>query len=149
MNQPDILGESATQYPLSSRQRDASGLARAPKHVIPLVLRIKGELDVDALKGALDDVVERQEALRTQVTYDETDGNIGFQEVLPPLPVPLAMRDIAVPAGRSRDEVAVDLLIRPERRVDAVLRQAVGARHPLPVRRSRRGAHPAAAPPLL
>jgi len=112
MNPSETLGESGTRYPLSSRQRDASGLARAPKHVIPLVLRIKGEMDVEALKGALDDVVERQESLRTQVTYDEVDGNIGFQEVLPPLPVPLAVREIEVPAGRSRDEVAIDLLVK-------------------------------------
>lgn len=112
MDQSEILGESAAQYPLSSRQRDASGLARAPKHVIPLVLRIKGELHVDSLKGALEDVVERQESLRTRVSYSETDGNIGFQEVLPPLPVPLTVRDIAVAPGRSRDDMAIDLLTK-------------------------------------
>ncbi|WP_255472339.1 condensation domain-containing protein, partial [Micromonospora sp. MP36] len=110
MDQSEILVESATQYPLSSRQQDPSGLARAPKHVIALALRIKGELRIDALKGALDDVVERQESLRTRVHYDETDGNIGFQEVLPPLPVPLTVRDIAVAPGESRDELAIDLL---------------------------------------
>jgi len=112
LDQSEILGESVTQYPLSSRQRDRSGLARAPKHVIPLVLRIKGELCIDALKGALDDVVERQESLRTQVHYSETDGNIGFQEVLPPLSVPLTVHDIAAPPGRARDELAIDLLIQ-------------------------------------
>lgn len=112
MDQSEILGESATQYPLSSRQRDPSGLARAPKHVIALALRIKGELRTDSLKGALDDVVERQESLRTRVTYSETDGNIGFQEVLAPLPVPLTVRDIAVTPGPARDELAIDLLTK-------------------------------------
>lgn len=110
MDQSEILLESAAQYPLSSRQRDPGGLARAPKHVIAMVFRIKGELRVDSLKGALDDVVERQESLRTRVHYSETDGNAGYQEVLPPLPVPLAVHDIAVLPGQSRDEVAVDLL---------------------------------------
>jgi condensation enzyme len=110
LDHSEITGESATQYPLSSRQRDRSGLARAPKHVIPLVLRIKGELHIDSLKGALDDAVERHESLRTQVTYSETDGNIGFQEVLPPLPVPLTVHDIAMAPGPSRDELAIDLL---------------------------------------
>ncbi|HJP77552.1 MAG TPA: condensation domain-containing protein [Pseudonocardiaceae bacterium] len=97
-------------YPLSSRQMDPDGLARAPRHVAGLALRIKGELRIDALKGALDDVVERQEALRTRLNYDETDGTLGYQEVLPPLPVPLAVHDIPVPPGQSRDEIAVELL---------------------------------------
>jgi hypothetical protein len=110
MNQSEILGEPANQYPLSSRQRDPSGVARKPKHVIPLALRIKGELHVDSLKCALDDVVERQESLRTRLSYSATDGNSGFQEVLPPLSVPLTVRDIVVTPGRSRDEMAIDLL---------------------------------------
>jgi condensation enzyme len=97
-------------YPLSSRQKDPDGLARTSRHVTVLALRIKGELRVDALKGALDDVVERQEALRTRLDYDELDGTVGFQEVLPPLPVPLAVHDIPVTPGRSRDEAAADLL---------------------------------------
>lgn len=97
-------------YPLSSRQKDPFGLARSPRHVVALALRIKGELRIDALKGALDEVVERQEALRTRVNYDEADGTRGFLEVLPPLPVPLAVNDIPETPGRSRDEVALDLL---------------------------------------
>src|SRR3712207_7466069 len=56
-----ILGESAARYPLSYRQRDPTGLARSPHNVIPLVLRIKGELCIESLQGALDDVVERSE----------------------------------------------------------------------------------------
>lgn len=96
------------QYPLSSRQLDPDGLGRSPRHIVALALRIKGELRVDALEGALDEVVERQEALRTRLDYDESDGTAGCQVVLPPMPVPLVLRD--VPAGRSRDEVAVELL---------------------------------------
>ena len=112
MDQSKILGESATRYPLSSRQRDPAGVGRGPKHVIALALRIKGELHTDSLKGALDDVVERHESLRTRVHYNETDGNLGFQEVLPPLPVPLTVHDIAATPGRSRDEVAIDLVTK-------------------------------------
>jgi condensation enzyme len=97
-------------YPLSSRQKDPIGLARSPRHVVALALRIKGELRVDALRGALDEVVERQEALRTRLNYDETDGTRGFLEVLPPLPVPLAVHDIPETPGRSRDDIALDLL---------------------------------------
>src|SRR3712207_5121419 len=107
-----ILGESAARYPLSYRQRDPTGLARSPHNVIPLVLRIKGELCIESLQGALDDVVERHEALRTRVHYSETDGNIGYQEVLPPLPVPLTMRDVEVPSAAARAEFAIDLLAK-------------------------------------
>ncbi|MCW2929863.1 MAG: hypothetical protein JWM19_825 [Actinomycetia bacterium] len=110
MDQSEILGESAIQYPLSSRQRDPDGLARGAKGICAVALRIKGELRVDSLKGALDDVVERHESLRTRLHYSETDGNVGFQEVLPPLPVPLTVRDIVVAPGRSRDEMAIDLI---------------------------------------
>lgn len=110
MSQSTIPVESAGQYPLASRQRDPSGLARTPEHVVALTLRLKGELRIECLEGALGDVVERHEVLRTRLTYSETDGSVGFQEVLPPLPVPLAVHDIPVIPGRSRDEVAVDLL---------------------------------------
>lgn len=110
MSQSQVLGETVGRYPLSSRQRDPHHAGRVPEHVVALTFRITGELHVDALKGALDEVVARHESLRTRVTYDEADGNLGFQEVLPPLPVPLAVHDAPVIPGRSRDEVAVDLL---------------------------------------
>ncbi|HST48824.1 condensation domain-containing protein [Jatrophihabitans sp.] len=112
MASSEILGESTARYPLSYRQRDPTGLARSPHNVIPLVLRIKGELSLQSLEGALEDVVERQEALRTRMHYSETDGNLGYQEVLPPLPVPITVHDVAVPSAAARDEFAVDLLTR-------------------------------------
>ncbi|WP_331742019.1 condensation domain-containing protein (plasmid) [Streptomyces sp. NBC_00726] len=96
-------------YPLSSRQRDPMGLQRSPKHVCAHVLRIKGELDLDALRGALDDVVARQDSLRSRVHYDES-GMTGSLEVLPPMPVPLTVHDIPETPGRSRDEITAELL---------------------------------------
>lgn len=109
MSQPKILAESAGQYPLTYRQRDPDGVARGPEDVVALTLRITGALRTECLKGALDDAVKRHEALRTRVHYSETDGNLGFQEVLPPLPVPLTVHDIPATPGRSRDEIAVDM----------------------------------------
>jgi hypothetical protein len=104
--------ESASLYPLTSRQKDADHTARSPRHVIKLALRIKGELHIDALKGALDDVVERHESLRTRISYSETDGNLGFQQVLPPLPVPFTVRDLPMIPGQSRDEMAIDVYVK-------------------------------------
>jgi hypothetical protein len=100
---------SIGRYPLTSRQRDPSGAARASNDVLALTLRIKGDVRADCLRGALGDVVARHEALRTRIHYDETDGNLGSQEVLPPLPVPLAVHDVPAAPGRARDDVAVEL----------------------------------------
>ncbi|SFW72606.1 condensation domain-containing protein [Amycolatopsis australiensis] len=110
MSPSQVLGETAGRFPLSSRQQDPHHAARVPEHVVALTFRITGELHVDALRGALEDVVARHESLRTRVVYDEADGSLGVQEVLAPLPVPLPVHDLVVPPGRSRDDIAVDLL---------------------------------------
>ncbi|WP_330252184.1 amino acid adenylation domain-containing protein [Nocardia sp. NBC_00565] len=47
---------------------------------IPLVVRLSGRLDIDALRAATRDLIERHEVLRT--IYPEIDGE-GFQVVLP------------------------------------------------------------------
>jgi amino acid adenylation domain-containing protein len=59
---------------------------------IPLALRLTGPLDTWALQAALDDVVERHEALRT--VFAEHDG-VARQMILDPLPVPFAYLDLA------------------------------------------------------
>ncbi|WP_072812843.1 non-ribosomal peptide synthetase [Rhodococcus zopfii] len=72
-------------------------------HNIPLVVRLSGTLDVDALCDAFGDVVARHEVLRT--VYPEADGT-GHQVVLtveqarPQLPI------ADVPAGRLDEELA-------------------------------------------
>lgn len=112
MRQSEILGGPTDRYPLTSRQKDPGRTERAPLHVLRLALRVRGELQFDAVQGALDDVVARHESLRTRITYSETDGSIGFQEVLPPLPVPFTVHDLPVSPGRSREETAIDLYLR-------------------------------------
>lgn len=119
MSQPKIFEEPDNQYPLSSQQKDPDHTERQSQHVIPMALRIKGKLRIDALRGALDDVVERHESLRTRINYSETDGSLGYQEILPPMPVPFTVHDIPPIPGRSRDEMAVDVYVKMhEERLD-------------------------------
>lgn len=112
MRLSEIPDESAQHYPLTSQQKDPNQTERNYRHVVPTAWRIKGELRVDALMGALDDMVERHEALRTLVHYDEADGRLGYQEILPPAPVPFTVHEIPTEPGPSRDEIAVDLYVK-------------------------------------
>ncbi|TCJ94307.1 non-ribosomal peptide synthetase [Nocardia alba] len=59
---------------------------------LPLALRFDGDLDIAALRAALDDVVARHESLRS--TFPEHEG-LPYQVVHPAAPVPLPVREIA------------------------------------------------------
>jgi amino acid adenylation domain-containing protein/non-ribosomal peptide synthase protein (TIGR01720 family) len=70
-------------------------------------LRLSGDLDVAALRTALDRLVERHEALRT--VFDDVDGR-GVQTIRPPEPLPLRVIDLT---DRDNPESAMrDLLGR-------------------------------------
>ncbi|WP_442875529.1 non-ribosomal peptide synthase/polyketide synthase [Amycolatopsis sp. NBC_00348] len=58
---------------------------------VPLIMRLDGDLDVDALRAALSDVVERHEALRTR--FPQHDG-VPYQDILPPSAVDLPVREV-------------------------------------------------------
>ncbi|HEX8244079.1 MAG TPA: condensation domain-containing protein, partial [Longimicrobium sp.] len=66
-------------------------------------LRVRGPLDVPALRRALETVVARHEALRT--TFAERDG-VPVQVIHPPAPFPLPLIDLS---GLSHDEREVEL----------------------------------------
>ena len=74
------------QIPLSFSQRRLWFLYRmdgpSPTYNIPIVVRMSGELDQNALKGAINDVVKRHETLRT--IFPENMG-ISHQSVLDPV----------------------------------------------------------------
>ncbi|MEU2080046.1 amino acid adenylation domain-containing protein, partial [Streptomyces sp. NPDC013489] len=65
---------------------------------IPIALRLKGDVDLDALRAALMDVVGRHESLRTVIAVDGT--GVPFQRVL------------------AADEPVLDLAVRPVRPED-------------------------------
>ncbi|MEV1179173.1 amino acid adenylation domain-containing protein, partial [Nonomuraea sp. NPDC049784] len=75
---------------------------------IPVALRLTGELDVNALRAALDAVVERHEVLRTRlVTVD----GVARQVIDPPTGSGLQIVDLGDepdPAGRARAIVAAE-----------------------------------------
>jgi amino acid adenylation domain-containing protein len=90
----------------------------------PAATRLEGPLDVEALRRALDFVVERNEILRTR--YEAVDGQPS-QRVLSSSPMPLPMVDLS---GQPRERVHAELdrLLQQEAerpydlRRDAVLR---------------------------
>jgi amino acid adenylation domain-containing protein len=108
--------------PLSSAQQRLWFLAemeRSAAYNSPLVLRLRGRLDVDALRAAFDDVLDRHEALRT--VYPAVDGR-PRQLVVPvdewPTPfVQLSCAPADYPAARDAQiarlfDLAEDLPVR-------------------------------------
>ncbi|MCF5710646.1 amino acid adenylation domain-containing protein, partial [Pseudomonas syringae] len=84
--QPSVVAVSRDQpLPLSFAQQRLWFLSRlegdSAAYHIPAGLRVRGELDVDALQGALDMLVARHESLRT--TFVQTQGQEVQQRIAP------------------------------------------------------------------
>ncbi|MDN0200181.1 amino acid adenylation domain-containing protein [Streptomyces sp. S.PNR 29] len=88
---PDVLPLSFAQqrmWFLNRLEETVPGAAAA--YNLPLVLRLSGDLDVDALEAALGDVAERHESLRT--VFPDVDGTpyqhiLSGEDARPALPV--------------------------------------------------------------
>src|SRR6476619_683467 len=67
---------SAETFPVSFAQQRIWFLAQLepdnPSYNVPQILRLKGELDVDALEQTINAIIARHESLRT--TFSEIDG---------------------------------------------------------------------------
>ena len=70
------------------------------EYLMPVLLRLPGALDEDALRRALDEVVARHEVLRTRYTGDDAEP---AQLIDPPGPMDLTRADLR-PAGRQGAE---------------------------------------------
>ena len=77
---------------------------------VPFAMRLRGELDVDALTAALTEIVRRHEALRS--TFPERDGRPSLA-VLPPAPFPLPVHDYSETAVRDAAGAPFDLATGP------------------------------------
>ncbi|HJU38912.1 MAG TPA: amino acid adenylation domain-containing protein, partial [Tahibacter sp.] len=110
----DALGADA-QAPIVRADRDAplalsyaqqrlwfvDQLGGSRQYNMPVALRLRGALDVDALQGALDALVARHEVLRT--VYAQVDGE-AVQVIRPAAPVPIAVVDLTDAPTASIDE---------------------------------------------
>ncbi|MEK8107739.1 condensation domain-containing protein [Micromonospora sp. M12] len=83
-----------------------------PRYHIVHGWRIRGEVDVESLQGALDDVVARHEALRTTVVRTPEDRHQAIRPVRSA--VQLILRDLPAVAERDRDAATERLLIEVE-----------------------------------
>jgi condensation enzyme len=108
--------QETKRYPLSFTQewfvtmdKEDDGGPFGRRFLIVSVLRVSGHVDLGVLQGALDDVVERHELLRTLVVRD---ADPPYQMVFPPCQVPLEVRDR--PAVTDREMTVQELLAEAE-----------------------------------
>ncbi|WP_160955282.1 condensation domain-containing protein, partial [Xanthomonas sp. LMG 8993] len=123
-----IPRRDARQAPLSFPQRrlwfidQLEGGSR--QYNIPTAMRLRGQLDVQAMQAALDRIVARHQILRTVYRFQD---DAPVQQVLAPAPIPLAQTDLSalapeVALSRARDlamqeaarpfDLSADLMLR-------------------------------------
>ncbi|MFC0528362.1 amino acid adenylation domain-containing protein [Phytohabitans kaempferiae] len=96
--------------PLSYGQQQMWFLSRLEpdswEYVVPVALRLRGRLDVDALRGAFGGVVARHEILRTRYALA---GKEPVQVIDPPAPFALPVEDLAALPTVERERRAAEL----------------------------------------
>jgi condensation enzyme len=121
MTEPTDQPESAlNRFPLSGTQQwlcgadlgDEAG-AFGRLFTSEMAVRISGQVNVDALRCALDDVVRRHEMLRTIVVRDARPR---YQQVYPPAPATLEVRDLPPVSEKPRDVRVQEIITGAGRR---------------------------------
>ncbi|HJT03156.1 MAG TPA: amino acid adenylation domain-containing protein, partial [Pseudonocardiaceae bacterium] len=108
---PITAAERAGQLPLSFAQQRLWFLDEfAPggaEYVSAFALRLRGDLNLDALSAAVSALVSRHESLRT--TFETVDGR-GVQVIHPPAPLPVTVRDLTALDQAEREVQLRDVL---------------------------------------
>jgi amino acid adenylation domain-containing protein len=129
---PIPVRDRAARTPLSPVQRGlwfAERLAPgSAEYLVPLALRIGGDLDVEALTGALSALVARHEVLRSR--FVEVDGEPA-QVVDPVRPVPLPVTDVTDVEAFVRSQVDTPLDLEHGPVFRAALGRVAGGDHVL------------------
>jgi len=119
LREPTLAGEppgpaAPARIPLSLQQEfldvvdHGDGMGPfGPQYTIVGGWRVRGEVDLPALQGALDDLVARHETLRTRIVLDDGEP---YQRVLPPAPASLTVYDLEAPSPEARDLCAEQFL---------------------------------------
>jgi condensation enzyme len=121
MTEPTDQPESALhRFPLSGTQEWLCGADMGDEagtfgrlFTSEMAVRIPGQVDVEALRCALDDVVRRHEMLRTIVARDARPR---YQQVYPPAPATLEVRDLPPVSEKSRDVRVQEIITSTGRR---------------------------------
>src|SRR5262249_6047590 len=115
---PPPPGDPADRIPLSYTQEFLCGFDKGdaggpfgPRYHATCGWRLLGEIDLDALRQALADVVARHETLRTTLVRGTGEP---WQEVSPPSAPPLVVRDLSGTDAGARDQHAERFLIEIE-----------------------------------
>lgn len=87
-------------------QGDDDGPFGTHYHIVE-AWRVAGKVDVDALRRALRDVVDRHEALRTVIVREDGEK---YQKIYPPSDPKLTVRALPAEPGKSREQQAEDLI---------------------------------------
>lgn len=114
---PILPAAARKRAPASAAQRRMWLIDRLEKSFTPYNMvgayRLTGALDLDALAAAVDDVVSRHEALRTN--FVERDGEL-MQEVREPSPLAWARLDVSALAPDAQMRQLLELLHRENHR---------------------------------
>jgi hypothetical protein len=78
-----------------------------PHYHIVEAWRVSGQVDTDAMRRALHDVVERHEALRTVIVRDDGEK---YQRIYPATTPELSVRDLPAEPGKTREQQAEELI---------------------------------------
>lgn len=110
---PFIVGDRPARIPLSYAQQRLWAMEQLSQgralYNLPSILKLSGQLDVDALERVLAELARRHEVLRTRIRMHD---GVPYQEVTRAEAVPLRRVDLSHLPGEEKDEAIQDFCAR-------------------------------------